>query len=142
MRGALSIKSVLLMSILVGVMVAAAPAAAEKLSMSYQLAPQVDVTGIEYFIDDQCKIADKPCLTFNLTLKNVSEQPTRFITRITLPEEGKSVGGFVPRKGKKDPDTGKKLPPAVAPGEETTVKYPMFHYEAPQAVEVEVMAYE
>ena len=56
-----------------------------------------------------------------------------------MPEEGKSVGGFIPRKGKKDKATGKRMPPLVAPGKSVTVKYPALQFELPKRIEVEIV---
>jgi hypothetical protein len=115
---------------------------AAKAKVTYNLAPEVKVTKLDYYLDKKCKISKKACLTIALTLKNTSSKPLRYITRVTLPEEGKSVGGFVPRKGTKDKKTGKKMPPAIAAGESKTVKYPLFHYEQPKNIEVQVTVYE
>ena len=104
------------------------------------VAPEAKVTNFEPYLDAKCKIAKKPCLTFKMTIKNVSSEPLRFISRITLPKEGKSVGGFIPEKGVKDKVTKKRGPAVIKPGKEETVKYPMFHYEVPKVIEVEVTA--
>jgi hypothetical protein len=109
------------------------PAAAGEAALNYDVAEGVEVTDIEYFLDEKCKIADQPCLTFTMTLKNVSSEPKRFITRLTLSDEKKSVGGFVPRKGN---------PPVIEAGKEVTVTYPMFHYEMPKTIDVEVTIFE
>ena len=109
-------------------------------TVKYNVAPEAEVTSFEYFLDQKCKIAKKPCLTFKMTVKNVSSEPLRFISRITLPKEGKSVGGFIPAKGTKDKVTKKRGPAVIPAGKEQTVKYPAFHYEIPQVIEVEVTA--
>ena len=108
--------------------------------VKYDVVPEAKVTNFEYSLDQKCKISKKPCLTFKMTVKNVSNEPLRFISRITLPKEGKSVGGFIPRKGAKDKVTKKKGPAVIKPGKEQTVKYPMFHYEIPNLIEVQVTA--
>jgi hypothetical protein len=108
--------------------------------VKYNVAPEAEVTNFEYFLDEKCKIAKKPCLTFKMTVKNISSEPLRFISKITLPKEGKSVGGFIPRKGAKDKVTKKRGPAVIAPGKAKTVSYPAFHYEIPQVIEVEVTA--
>ncbi len=54
-------------------------------------------------------------LFFKLTVKNVSNTPKRFRVNIFL-DNGKAVGGLIPRKGK---------PPVLKPGEAKTVKYPV-----------------
>jgi hypothetical protein len=74
-----------------------------------------------------------------MTVKNVSDKPWRFISRVTLPKEGKSVGGFIPRKGVKDKVTKKRGPAVIEPGKAKTVSYPMFQYEIPKKIEVEVV---
>ena len=107
-------------------------------TIKYDVAPEAKVTNFQYYLDPKCKIAKKPCLTFKMTVKNVSNRPFRFISRITLPKEGKSVGGFIPRKGAKDKVTKKRGPAVIKPRKETTVKYPMFFYEVPKLIEVEV----
>ena len=117
------------------------PAGAEKAEIKNILAPEVEVTSFKYYLDEKCKISKQNCLTFEITLKNVSDKPQRFITRITLPDEGKSVGGFVPRKGKKDKKTGEKMPPVIDPGKTATAKYPVFYYDQPKKIEVEVTVY-
>lgn len=116
-------------------------ATAAEPQVSYVLAPEVKVTKLDYFLDKKCKISKNACLTIALTLKNVSDKPLRYITRVTLPDEGKSVGGFVPQKGSKDKATGKKLPPVIKPGASKTVKYPMFYFQNPKKIEVEVTVY-
>lgn len=117
------------------------PAGAKKAEIKMDLAKEVEVTKFKPYLDKKCKISKKPCLTFAITLKNLSDKPQRFITRVTLPDQGKSVGGFVPRKGKKDKKTGKRKPPVIDPGKTKTVKYPMFYYEQPKKIEVEVTVY-
>lgn len=107
-------------------------------TIKYNVAPEAKVTAFEYLLDTKCKIAKKPCLTFKMTVKNVSNEPLRFISKITLPKEGKSVGGFIPVKGAKDKVTKKRGPAVIKPGKEKTVTYPMFKYEIPNNIEVEI----
>lgn len=107
--------------------------------IKYSVAPEAKVTNFEYYLDEKCKIAEKPCLTVKMTVKNVSNEPLRFISRITLPKEGKSVGGFIPRRGKRDKVTKKRGPAVIEPEKEEKVTYPMFQYEIPKKIEVEVI---
>jgi hypothetical protein len=107
--------------------------------ITYNVAPEAQVTNFEYYLDGKCKIAEKPCLTFKITVKNVSNEPVRFISSITLPKEGKSVGGYIPVKGVKDKVTKKRGPAVIEPGKEKTEIYPMFYYETPRKIEVEVI---
>jgi hypothetical protein len=90
------------------------------------ITPEAELTTFTMAIED-CKMAKKPCLTFKLKVKNVTNSPKRFVTRIVLTDSGNGVGGFIPRKGK---------PPVVEPGKEASATYPMFHYEIPQNVEI------
>jgi hypothetical protein len=107
--------------------------------ITYNVAPEAQVTNFEYYLDEKCKIAEKPCLTFKMTVKNISNEPLRFISRITLPKEGKSVGGYIPVKGVKDKVTKKTGPAVIEPGKEKAEIYPMFYYEIPRKIEVEVI---
>ena len=106
----------------------------------FDVSPEAKITKFEHPIVEKCKIADQPCVTFVMTLMNVSDTALRFDARIVMPEEGKGVGGFIPRKGKKDKATGKSKPPVVEPGESVTVKYPTLQFEQPKRIEVSVTA--
>ena len=106
--------------------------------ITYKLVPEARVTNFEYYLDPKCKMAKKPCLTYKMTVKNIATEPLRFISKITLPKEGKSVGGFIPRKGSKDKVTKKRGPAVIQPGKEKTVEYPVFYYEMPKEIEVEI----
>jgi hypothetical protein len=108
-------------------------------TIKYSVAPEAQVANFEYYLDEKCEIAEKPCLTFKMTVKNVSNEPLRFISRITLPKQGKSVGGYIPVKGVKDKVTKKTGPAVIEPGKEKTEIYPMLHYEIPRKIEVEVV---
>ena len=94
--------------------------------ISKTVTPAAELTKFTMAIVD-CKMTKKPCLTFKLKVKNVTNDPKRFVTRIVLTDSGKGVGGLIPRKGK---------PPVVEPGKEASATYPMFHYEIPQNVEI------
>ena len=106
--------------------------------ITYKIAPEAKVTSFDYYLDPKCKIAKKPCLTYKMTVKNISSEPLRFISRITLPKEGKSVGGFIPRRGARDKVTKKRGPAVIQPGKEKAVEYPALYYEMPKEIEVEV----
>lgn len=106
----------------------------------YDVCPEARVTKFEHPVVKKCKIAKQPCVTFEMTLKNVSDKPLRFDARIVMPVEGKGVGGFIPRKGKKDKATGKRKPPVIDPGKSVTVKYPALQFEQPERIEVSVTA--
>lgn len=112
----------------------------EKIKIKYIVPPEADVTGFQYYLDEKCKmkVAKKPCLTFKITVKNVSDKPHRYAVRVLLPDIGKGTGGLVPVTGVKDKVTKKKGPAVIMPGKEKTVIYPMFHYEIPKRMEVEV----
>ena len=115
-------------------------AAAAEPTIVYDVCSEAKITKFEHSIVKKCKIADQPCVTFVMTLMNVSDTPLRFDARIVMPEEGKGVGGFIPRKGKKDKATGKSSPPVIGPGASVTVKYPTLQFEQPERIEVSVTA--
>lgn len=116
--------------------------AAQEATVDFDVCPEAHIDKFEYPIMEKCKIAKDPCVTFVMTLKNVSDKPQRFMARIVMPEEGKGVGGFIPRKGKKDKATGEKMPPVLEPGESKTVKYPALLFEIPKRIEVQVIVVE
>ncbi len=109
-------------------------------SIVFDVCPEAKITKFEHPIVEKCKIAKQPCVTFEMTLMNVSKTPLQFDARIFMPEEGKGVGGFIPTKGKKDKTTGESKPPVVEPGESMTVKYPALQFEQPKRIEVSVTA--
>ena len=118
---------------------ASAQAPANSPVITLNVAPEANITDFQYYFDKKCKISKKaPCLTVKLTIKNVSNEPLRYITAITLPDEGKSVGGYVPQKGAKDKKTKKRGPAVIQPGETKTVEYPMFQFDQPKQIDVEV----
>ncbi len=61
------------------------------------------------------KYKKQDSLFFKVTLQNASDKPQRFRVNIFL-DNGKAVGGLVPRKGK---------PPVLKPGQKATVEYPV-----------------
>jgi hypothetical protein len=112
-----------------GALLALSPAeSAAETKIAKKLTPQAELTNFTMNVV-KCKMAKKPCLTIKMTVKNITDSPKRYVARIVLPESGKGVGGLIPRKGK---------PAVVKPGAEATVTYPMFHYEVPKAVEIEL----
>ena len=106
--------------------------------IKYNVTPKANITNFQYYLDEKSKMAKKPCLTFKMTIKSLSDEPSRFSVKITLPKEGKSVGGLIPRKGVKDKVTKKRGPAVLKYGEEKSVSYPMFHYEIPKNIEVDI----
>ena len=131
----------MVLAVLIGlVMGFSTTAVAAEPTVVYDVCPEAKITKFEYPIDKKCKIAKQPCVTFVMTLMNVSDKPLRFDARIVMPKEGKGVGGFIPRKGKKDKATGKSKPPVVDPGKSVTVKYPALQFEMPERIEVSVSA--
>ena len=105
--------------------------AAAETKITKRITPHAELTKFTMEVV-KCKMAKKPCLTIKMTVKNVTDTPKRYVTRIVLPDSGKGVGGLIPRKGSKG------SPAAVKPGEEATATYPMFHYDVPRAVELEL----
>lgn len=128
--------------LVLGLVFHSAAGAEQSAEITKNISSGVELVDLSYALDENCKIQQGSCLTFKMTLKNSSDKDQRYITRITLPDEGKSVGGFVPRKGKKDPATGEKLPPVVKAGEEISVSYPMFYNQMPTKIDLEVVVYE
>lgn len=80
---------------------------------------------LEKSIAPEAKLVDFSCvykkwegadtLHFNVTLKNISDQPQRYKVNIFL-DNGKAVGGLIPRKTKKG---------LVKPGEYGSFVYPV-----------------
>lgn len=138
-----TIKVIITLAAVVGITLMLSPAnAGQTPEVVFDVCPEAQVVKFEYPIVENCKIADQPCVTFEMTIKNISEKPYRFMARIVMPEEGQGVGGFIPRKGKKDKATGKKMPPVINPGDSATVKYPSRLFEMPKRIEVSIQAME
>lgn len=138
-----TISTIIAITALVGLAFMLNPAnAAQEAKVDFDVCSEAKITKFDYPIMEKCKIAKDPCVTFVMTIKNVSDKPQRFMARIVMPDEGKGVGGFIPRKGKKDKATGKKMPPVVEPGESKTVKYPSLMFEMPKKIEVQVTVVE
>ena len=95
--------------------------------ITWNVVPQADV------ISFSCSVAEfkkKPAVVFKVGIKNISNKAQRFRVQIFLLEEGKAVGGLVPRKGK---------PPVLNPGQEKVVTYPVIKAtQLPKKLEVVV----
>ncbi len=93
-------------------------AGAEKLScdgagqIEAQVSPEAELAGLDCFFKPYKGVES---LHFKVTLKNVSDKPQRYRVNLFL-DNGKAVGGLIPRKGK---------PPVVKPGEEASFTYPV-----------------
>jgi len=98
----------------------------KEMELEYKLSSGVEVVDLSTEMATHEKLSpDKPCLYLALTLKNVSDKESRYSVYLILPEENKSVGGIMPRKG--DP---------LAPGETISQKYPLVLYEDPSKVTI------
>jgi hypothetical protein len=93
--------------------------------ITWNVVPQADITSFS------CTVAEfkkEPAVTFKVGVKNVSDKDQRFRVQIFLLNEGKAVGGLVPRKGK---------PPVLKAGQEKSVTYPVIKAtELPTKLEV------
>lgn len=95
--------------------VAVAPdyfACAPKEKLTYSIAPEAQVTEFRCFISKYKKV---PSLYFLITVKNISKSDQRYRVNIFL-DNGKAVGGLIPRKTKKG---------LIKPGATATFKYPV-----------------
>jgi hypothetical protein len=95
--------------------VAVAPdyfACAPKEKLTYSIAPEAQVTEFRCFIGKYKKV---PSLYFLITVKNISKSDQRYRVNIFL-DNGKAVGGLIPRKTKKG---------LIKPGATATFKYPV-----------------
>lgn len=129
-----AVKIIITLAAAAGIMFTLSPAmAGQTPEVVYDVCPEAQVVQFEYPMAEKCKIADQPCVTFKMTVKNVSEKPYRFMASIVTPEEGNGVGGLIPRKGK---------PPVVKPGDSDTVEYPSRLFEMPKRIEVSIKVVE
>ena len=87
-------------------------AAAPKDKLFYSVTPEAELVDFACYF---AKYKKQDSLFFYVTVKNISKEPQRFRVNIFL-DNGKAVGGLVPRKGK---------PPVLKPGAQATVKYPV-----------------
>ncbi|GAB4250868.1 hypothetical protein [Deferrisoma sp.] len=77
-----------------------------------QIAPEASLEDLACMIKPY---KGTPSLHFQVKIKNVSQAPHRYRVNLFL-DDGKAVGGLIPRKGK---------PPALKPGEEASFTYPV-----------------
>jgi len=77
-----------------------------------QMAAEAEVVGLNCFFKDYKGVKS---LHFDVKVKNVSSTDQRYRVNLFL-DNGKAVGGLLPRKGK---------PPIVKPGEEASFSYPL-----------------
>ena len=87
-------------------------ACAPKEKLTYSIASEAEVTEFRCFMGKYKKV---PSLHFMITVKNVSKEPQRYRVNIFL-DNGKAVGGLIPRKTKKG---------LVKPGATATYTYPV-----------------
>ena len=80
-------------------------------SIDAQVATEAEVVGLNCFFKDYKGVKS---LHFEVKIKNVSSADQRYRVNLFL-DNGKAVGGLLPRKGK---------PPVVKPGEEASFTYP------------------
>jgi hypothetical protein len=85
---------------------------AEAGSIDAQVATEAEVVGFNCFFKDYKGVKS---LHFEVKIKNVSSTDQRYRVNLFL-DNGKAVGGLLPRKGK---------PPVVKPGEEASFTYPL-----------------
>ena len=98
---------------------------AEAGSIDAQVVTEAEVVGLNCFFKDY---KDVKSLHFEVKIKNVSSTDQRYRINLFL-DNGKAVGGLLPRKGK---------PPVVKPGEEASFTYP-FKAMADKAGEVTLL---
>jgi hypothetical protein len=85
---------------------------AEAGTIDAQVAPEAEVVGLDCSFKDYKGVKS---LHFDVKLKNVSTSDQRYRVNLFL-DNGKAVGGLLPRKGK---------PPVIKPGEEESFTYPI-----------------
>ena len=93
-------------------MAASSLSCAEAGSIDAQVTAEAEVIGFDCSFKDYKGIKS---LHFDVKLKNVSSADQRYRVNLFL-DNGKAVGGLLPRKGK---------PPVVKPGEEVSFSYPL-----------------
>lgn len=77
-----------------------------------QVAPEAEIVDLSCYIKDYKGV---PSLHFDIKVKNVSQADQRYRVNFFL-DNGKAVGGLLPRTGK---------PPVVKPGAEASFSYPI-----------------
>ena len=85
---------------------------AEAGSIDAQVAATAEVVGFDCSFKDYKGVKS---LYFDVKLKNISSTDQRYRVNLFL-DNGKAVGGLLPRKGK---------PPVIKPGEEAAFSYPL-----------------
>jgi len=100
----------------------------EPVAIAFQVDPGSQVTKLDYDIK-YWKPANKECLQFNVTIKNISDKPERF--KVTVKAEGAPypVSALVPRTGK---------PPELEPQKEGSTTIPLYYDKLPKSVFVGV----
>lgn len=87
-------------------------ACAQEGKISKEISPEAQLDGFSCFFK---RFEGVQTLHFKVAVKNVSDKPQRFRVRIFL-DNGKAVGGLIPRKTKKG---------LVKPGQTATFVYPV-----------------
>jgi len=87
-------------------------ACAQEGKISKEISPEAQLDGFSCFFK---RFEGVQALHFKVALKNVSDKPQRYRVRIFL-DNGKAVGGLIPRKTKKG---------LVKPGQTVTFVYPV-----------------
>lgn len=87
-------------------------ACAQEGKISKEISPEAQLDGFSCFFK---RFEGAQALHFKVAVKNVSDKPQRFRVRIFL-DNGKAVGGLIPRKIKKG---------LVKPGQTATFVYPV-----------------
>jgi len=87
-------------------------ACAQEGKISKEISPKAQLDGFTCFFK---KFEGAQALHFKVAVKNVSDKPQRFKVRIFL-DNGKAVGGWLPRKTKKG---------LIKPGQTATFVYPV-----------------
>ena len=87
-------------------------ACAQEGKISKEISPEAQLDGFSCFFK---KFEGVQTLHFKVAVKNVSDKPQRYRVRIFL-DNGKAVGGLIPRKTKKG---------LIKPGQTATFVYPV-----------------
>ena len=87
-------------------------ACAQEGKISKEISPEAQLEGFSCFFK---RFEGIQTLHFKVALKNVSDKPQRYRVRIFL-DNGKAIGGLIPRKTKKG---------LIKPGQTTTFVYPV-----------------
>jgi hypothetical protein len=98
-------------------------ACAQEGKISKEISPEAELEGFSCFFKrwDGAK-----ALHFKVVVKNVSDKPQRFKVRIFL-DNGKAVGGLLPRKTKKG---------LMKPGQTAAFTYPVKVKDKPGSIEL------